>query len=126
MVQYDKVKNVVKLKHSKHNAHYARPLESLKSATAKCENKRKLFFVRYKKRSRIVKNNKKGATKRIFLVLLQDKKNTKWNKYFKTPLHGKSDIKTATMMKNSATASSSSPCPSFPEAMIPKNISHGP
>ena len=132
----------VKRKNSKHNAHSTTLLEPLKSATAKCENKRKLFVARYKKKPRDAKSNKKGATKRISLVLLQDKSDTKWNKCFKTLLHAKSDIsrnehlrtflhsksdiKTATSMKNSATASSSSPCPSSPEAMIPKSISHGP
>ena len=132
--------STVKLKHLKHNKLYARPLEPLKSATAKCENKRKLFVARYKKKPPDAKSNKKGATKRTFLALLQDKSDTKWNKCFKTLLHaksdimrnehlrtfqGKSDITTAIKMKNSATASSSSPCQSSPEAMIPKNISLG-
>ena len=132
--------STVKLKHLKHNKPYARPLEPLKSATAKCKNKGKLFDARYKKKPPDAKNNKKGATKRTFLALLQDKSDTKWNKCFKTLLHAKSDIMrnehlrtfrdksditTAIKMKNSATASSSSPCQSSPEAMIPKNISLG-
>ena len=132
--------STVKLKQLKHNKLYARPLEPLKSATAKCENKRKLFIGRSKKKPRIAKNNKKGATKCTFLALLQDKSDTKWNKCFKTLLHAKSDIMrnehlrtfqgkrnitTAIKMKNSATASSSSPCQSSPKAMIPKNISLG-
>ena len=132
----------VKHKHSKHNAHSASPLEPLKSATAKCENKRKLFVGRSKKKPRIAKNNKKGATKRLFLAPLHDTNDTKWTKCFKTLSHaksdilrneysrtfhhGKSDINNATMMKNFATASSSSPCPSSSEAMIPKDTSHGP
>ena len=130
----------VKLKHLKHKKLYARPLEPLKTATAKCENKRKLFVARYKKKTPDAKSNKKGATKRTFLALLQDKRDTKWNKCFKTLLHaksditrnehlrtfqGKSDITTAIKMKNSATASSSSPCQSSTEAMFPKNISLG-
>ena len=97
---------------------------------------------RDKKKLPDAKSNKKGVTKRTSLVLLQDKNVTKRNKCFKTLLHaksdisrnehlrtflhGKSDIKTATSMKNSSTASSSSPCPSSSEAMIPKSISHGP
>ena len=147
VMHFDKHKNnvkhkpsTVKLKHLKHNKLYARPLEPLKSTTAKCENKRKLFIARYKRKPPDAKNNKKGATKRTFLALLQDKSDTKWNKCFKTLLHaksnimrnehlrtfqGKSDITTAIKMKNSATASSSSPCQSSPEAMIPKNISLG-
>ena len=132
----------VKHKHSKHNAHSASLLEPWKSATTKCENKRKLLFGRYKKKPRIAKSNKKGGIKHIFLVLLHDKNDTKRIKSSKTLLHAKSDklrsdhsrtfqhdkgiIKTTTMMKNSTTASSSSPCPSSPEAMIPKSISHGP
>ena len=132
----------VKHKHSKHNKHNARPLEPLKSATAKCVNKRKLFVGRSKKRPRIMKNNKKGATKHVFFILLHDKSDTKWNKFFmtllcaksdnmmnehsRTSLHDKGYITTVTMMKNYATESSSSPCPSSPEATIPKSITHGP
>ena len=81
-----------KHKHSKHNKHYARPLEPLKTATAKCKNKKKLFVARYKKKPPDAKSNKKGATKRISLVLLQDKSDTKRNKCYKTLLHAKSNI----------------------------------
>ena len=99
VMHFDKHKNnvkhkpsTVKLKHLKHNKLYARPLEPLKFATAKCENKRKLFDARYNKKPPDAKNNKKGATKRAFLALLQDKSDTKWNKFSKTLLHAKSDI----------------------------------
>ena len=118
------------------------PHVPLPNAVGKHEKKTKLFIERYKKKPRDAKSNKKGATKRISLVLLHGKNDIKRIKCFKTLLHaksdisrnehlriflhGKSEIKTATSMKNSATASSSSPCPSSLEAMIPKSISHGP
>ena len=109
-----KSNKVVKLKLKRLKTHYEIPLEPLPNAVVKYMSKKKLFGKHDKKKPLDVKSNKKGETKRICLVL-HDKNNT-----------GKSDIKTATMMKKSATASSSSPCPSSPEAMIPKNISHGP
>ena len=123
--------STVKLKHLKHNKLYARPLEPLKTATAKCGNKKK---------HPDAKSNKKGAIKRTFLALLQDKSDTKWNKCFKTLLHaksdimrnehsrtfqGKSDIATAIKMKSNAMENSNSQCPSSMEAMIRKNTSHG-
>jgi hypothetical protein len=110
-------------------------------ATASYVSKRKNFVEHDKKKPPDVKSNKNGKTERICLVLLHAKSaitknvklttlphvksDVKWIECVKTLPHTKSDIKTATMMKNSATASSSSPCPSSPEAMIPKNISHG-
>ena len=140
VMHFDKHKSAVKHKHSELNTHSTRPLEPSKAATAKCENKRKLFVARYKKKPQDAKSNKKGAIKRTFLALLQDKRDTKWNKFFKTLLHaksditknehlrtfqGKSDMTTTIKMKHSATARSSSPCQSSSEAMIPKNISLG-
>ncbi|XP_073363152.1 uncharacterized protein [Aegilops tauschii subsp. strangulata] len=85
--------------------HFEIPLVPLPNADGKHVSKMKLSVARYKKKSRIAKNNKKGGTSSIFLVLLHGKNDTKRIKCFKTLLHGKSDIKTATLMKNSTTAS---------------------
>ena len=149
VMQFDKHKSDakhkpanVKLKHSKLNAHSTRPLEPPKSGTTRSVNKKMHFVKHDKKKPLDLKSNKKEETEGIFLVLLHDKNVTKWNKCFKTLLHAKSDnlrnehsrtslhskgnIKTATMMKNSATESSSSPSPSSLEATISKSISHGP
>ena len=104
-MQSGKSSKTVKPKLKRLKTHFEIPLVSLPNADGKHVRKMKLFVARYKKKSPIAKNNKKGGTSSIFLVLLHGKNDTKRIKCFKTLLHGKSDIKTATLMKNSAMAS---------------------
>ena len=95
-------------------------------------NKRKHFVKHDKAKPADVKSNKKGETRHICLdllyaksttttkILLHVKSDNKWMECLKILLHAKSDINIITMMKNSATASSNSPCPGSLESNDPK------
>jgi hypothetical protein len=118
---YGKNNNDVRNKHLRHNSLSSKPHVSSKRTTSECMNKRKPSGKSNKMLA--LRSNKNGGTGHESLGL--HAKHIKQRERLRTLLHAKSDIAIVTMMKNNATASSSSPYPSSPEAPIPKNISHG-
>ena len=99
------------------------PLEPSLNAGVKCVNKRKHFTKNDKMKPLDMKRKNKEETRNIWLDPIGD--SIKRSVTLKTFPHTKCDTTLVHMMKKYATTSSSSPCPSSPEASIPKNISHG-
>ena len=97
-------------------------------------SKKKHFEMKFKKGT-----IKHDCTDKFHKLLHKLDKNHKFVKSNKTMgiLHAKSNLRETILlvmdvitldhntMKRNATANSSSPCPSFPEVMIPKSIFHG-
>ena len=93
------------------------------NATIVCMKKKRHVT---KKKPHTKKRIKKGGTRQEYLVpnvkpIAWSKKKTRMT----THLQDKNDDNIGIMV-NSATASSSSICPSFPEVTTPKTTSHGP
>jgi hypothetical protein len=120
---FGKNNNAVSNKHLKHNVPSKKPLSSSMSATVECMSKKKRSDKSNEMKPLVLRSTEKGGTGHESLVL--NVKPIMRSKKLKTHLQDKSDITITIMMKNNALASSSSPCPSFPETTIPKNISHG-
>ena len=130
--------NGVKPKHLRHNVPSTTQVAPLPHATAIGANKKKHFAMKFK-RGFINHGCTDKFLHKLDKLLHKLDKNLKFNKSNTTMeiLHAKSKLRETILlvkdiiildlntMKSNATTSSSSPCPSSTEAMIPKSTFHG-